>query len=189
MKIQPDHWLDTATRDPIPGGATMGNRRAVVIHFTGGATAKSSIEAMRERKLSVHFCIDRDGTIYQCRPCNMTAGHAGASRWKFPDGITRFGLNTCTIGIELANAGDNPDVGKKWSGLPLKKARHRNGGPPKEWEQFDPEQLESCFELCKVLVARYNLDAVLGHDDIAPERKNDPGPLFPMDKLRTACGF
>lgn len=190
MKITPDHWLDTATRDPIPGGLPMGKRRFLVIHFTGGAGAKSSIQALRERKLSAHFVIDRDGTIFQCRPCDTTCGHAGASRWTCPrSGLTFYGLNTCTIGIELANAGDNPAVASKWSDMPRLKLRHKNGGPLAEWEQYPKDQLAACEALSKLLVTRYNLDDLVGHDDIAPDRKNDPGPAFPMEKLRRACGF
>lgn len=190
MKITPYHWLDTATRDPIPGGALMGIRRFLVIHFTGGASAKSSIEALRERKLSAHFVIDRDGTIYQCRPCDRTASHAGSSQWTCPNSRATFhALNTCSIGIELANAGDNAEVAAKWSDLPRVKLRHKNGGPLAEWEQYPKVQLAACESLAKVLVDRYNLDDVVGHDDIAPNRKNDPGPAFPMEKLRMACGF
>ncbi len=193
MKITPDHWLDTATRDPIPGGAVMGIRRFLVIHFTSGASALSSIEFWRTKEAkgaSAHFVIDRDGTIYQCRPCDRTAGHAGSSQWKCPKtGHTYFALNTCTIGIELANAGDNAAVAAKWSDMPRVKLRHKNGGPLTEWEQYPKEQLAACEALSKVLVARYNLDDVVGHDDIAPDRKNDPGPAFPMEKLRKACGL
>lgn len=190
MNILHDHWLDSAIRDEIPGGAQMAIRRFLVIHFTGGASARSSINALRERKLSAHFVIDRDGTIYQCRPCDRTCGHAGASEWKDPKtGHTYFGLNSCSIGIELANAGDNAAVAAKWSDMPRVKLRHKNGGPLTEWEQYPKEQLAACEALAKVLVARYNLDDLVGHDDIAPDRKNDPGPAFPMGKLRQACGF
>lgn len=192
MKITPDHWLDTATREPIPGGAEMAIRRFLVIHFTAGATARSSIEYWRELNNGVcaHFVIDRDGTIYQCRPCDRTAGHAGASMWKCPKtGVTYHALNTCSIGIELANAGDNPKLAAKWSDLPRVKLRHKHGGPLCEWEQYPKEQLSACEALAKVLCERYNLDDVVGHDDIAPDRKNDPGPAFPMGKLRVACGF
>ena len=120
----------------------------------------------------------------------MTAGHAGASQWKDPKtGHTYFALNQCSLGIELANAGDDSKLGLKWSELPLKKARHKNGGPLVSWEQYPPSQLQSCFDLAKVLVARYNLDDVIGHEDIAPSRKNDPGPLFPMNKLRVEFGM
>jgi N-acetylmuramoyl-L-alanine amidase len=49
--------------------------------------------------------------------------------------------------------------------------------------------VKACTELAKALVERYNLDDVIGHEDIAKFRKNDPGPAFPMDALRLSCGF
>jgi N-acetylmuramoyl-L-alanine amidase len=187
MTITPDHWLTDARRLPLDGGNRMDTRRFLVIHFTSGATALSSINFWKSpeaKGASAHVIIDRDGTIYQCRPFNRTCGHAGVSRWK---GFA--GLNSCTIGIELANAGDNPTLARKWSKLPLVKARHENGGHEKEWEAYTPEQLAACEAVSKALVARYNLDDVVGHSHVAPTRKVDPGPAFPMQKLREACGF
>lgn len=187
MKITPDHWLDAAKRIPLEGGSPMGTRRFLVIHFTSGATALSSInfwKTTEAKGASAHIVIDRDGTIYQCRPFNRTCGHAGKSTWK---GFS--GLNSCSIGIELANAGDSEALAKRWTKLPLVTARHKNGGPVCGWEAYPPEQLAACEAVSKALVARYNLDDVVGHDDIAPSRKVDPGPAFPMEKLRQACGF
>lgn len=187
MNITPDHWIETAKREPLEGGSPMGTRRFLVIHFTSGATAKSSIEFWRSpeaKGASAHIVIDRDGTIYQCRPFNRTCGHAGKSSWK---GF--LGLNSCSIGIELANAGDDPALTKRWSNLPPVNARHKNGGPLCPWEAYTPEQLASCEAVSKAVVARYHLDDVVGHDDIAPARKVDPGPAFPMEALRVACGF
>jgi N-acetylmuramoyl-L-alanine amidase len=191
MKITADHWLEGALRRPIPGGSPMRIRRFLVIHFTSGATAESSIEFWRTpaaKGASAHIVIDRDGTVYQCRPFNMTCGHAGKSQWS--DGKRIFnGLNSCSIGIELANAGDNERLARRWSKFPPIEARHKNGGPLKKWEVYPVEQLAACEEVAKALVKRYNLDDVVGHDDIAPSRKNDPGPAFPMQALRVSCGF
>lgn len=192
MIIDDDHWAKNVKRQLIPGGAVMAIRRFLVIHFTAGATAQSSIDYWKQLGTGVcaHFVIDRDGTIYQCRPCNRTAGHAGSSRWKDPKtGITYIGLNSCAIGIELANAGDDPALARRWSKLPLVTARHKNGGPVAEWEAFPAEQIAACEALSQAVVTRYNLDDVVGHDDIAPNRKNDPGPAFPMQALRESCGF
>lgn len=190
VKIDADHWLDTAKRRLIPGGATMAIRRFLVIHFTAGASAGSSIDWWNQLHNGVcaHFIIERDGTIYQCRPCNRTAGHAGASQWKDPkSGITYHGLNSCAIGIELANGGDSYPA--KFSSLEPTQAAHKNGGPVMEWETYPAAQLAACEMLSKVLSDRYHLDDVVGHDDIAPNRKNDPGPAYPMQLLREACGF
>ena len=187
MTIDANHFLEGVKRDLLPGGAEMLVRRFLVIHFTSGASGQSSINfwKMPEAKgASAHLVIERDGTVIQCRPFNRTCGHAGKSRWKGFDG-----LNACSIGIELANAGDNAKLAAKWSKLPLFKARHKNGGPVTDWEAYPEEQLAACIQVAKALVARYKLDDVIGHDDIAPDRKNDPGPAFPMGRLREACGF
>lgn len=189
MKIRDDHWLESVIREELPGGVGMPTRRALVIHFTAGATAKSSIDWWRRSgAASAHIVIERDGTIYQCRPFNKTAGHAGISAWTDPNTGRRFtSLNHCTIGIELANGGDA--YPRKFSKLEPVRARHKHGGPEKEWECYPEEQLAACRELSRALVERYNLDDIVGHDDVSPGRKVDPGPAFPMDDLRRFCGF
>lgn len=187
MNITKDHWLEGAIRKPLSGGNSMPIRRFLVIHFTSGASAESSINFWKTpaaKGASAHIVIDRDGTIFQCRPFNMTCGHAGKSRWKGFEG-----LNTCSIGIELANAGDYSKLACKWTKLPLVRAKHKNGGPIQEWEAYPEAQMNACIEVSKALVERYNLDDVIGHEDIAPDRKNDPGPAFKMQELREACGF
>ncbi|MEQ1862013.1 MAG: N-acetylmuramoyl-L-alanine amidase [Chthoniobacteraceae bacterium] len=195
MKINPEHWLEGIRRDVIPGGSAMPRRRVLVIHFTSGATAKSSIAFWRTpaaKGASAHIVIDRDGTIYQCRPFNRTCGHAGVSRWRDPNdgGKLYVGVNGIGIGIELANAGNDPALASRWTRLPLVSAGHRNSpGEIERWEAYPAEQLAACTRVALALVTRYKLDDITGHDCIAPSRKNDPGPAFPMSELRTACGF
>ena len=187
MKIDTNHWLEGAVKRPLPGGSAMKVRRFLVIHFTSGASAESSINFWKQpaaKGASAHIVIDRDGTVYQCRPFNVTAGHAGVSEWK---GFKS--LNSCSIGIELANAGDDVALALKWSKFAPIVAKHKNGGKAQKWEAYPPEQLAACEEVAKALVARYKLDDVIGHEDIAPSRKNDPGPAFPMAALRVSCGF
>lgn len=177
----------------------MGNRRLLVIHFTSGKSAQSSIDFWKSpdaKGACAHIIIDRDGTIFQCRPFNKTAGHAGVSHWFDPAvKVRRDGCNAFSIGIELANAGDSVEgsVEKPHFGsFPIAaaiSARHKNGGPVTLWEVFPQAQLDACFELSKALFDRYHLDDVRGHDDIAPERKNDPGPAFPMEILREKLGL
>lgn len=193
MKITDDHWLEGATRILIKGGSPMNIRRFLVMHFTAGATALSSIrfwQTPAAQGASAHLVIDRDGTIYQCRPFNVTCGHAGVSSWVDPNTGKKYtGLNSCSIGIELANAGDNVTLAKKWSELPLAKNKHKNGGPVKEWEVYPVDQLMACKAASQAIVKRYNIDDLIGHEDIAPTRKNDPGPAFPMALMRGYCGF
>jgi N-acetylmuramoyl-L-alanine amidase len=193
MKIGADHFIEGVRRDLIVGGASMLVRRALVIHFTAGASGASSIAAMRERGVSAHLVIERDGTVVQCRAFNVTADHAGTSRWREPSSGTKFtGLNSCSIGIEIANAGGDAGAlawARKQPGFASIRARHRNGGPEQEWEAFSTAQLAAVFEAARALVLRYRLDDITGHDCIAPERKADPGPAFPMQLLREHCGF
>lgn len=196
FKVGDDHWLEGVARDPIPGGANMPIRRLLVIHFTAGATGKSSINFWKTpaaNGANAHIVIDRDGTVIQCRPFNRTCGHAGSSSWVDPNtGKGYTGLNSCSIGIELANAGNDSSAlswARKQKGFGSIRAKHKHGGPEMEWEKFPEAQLQACEEVSKALVARYNLNDIKGHDDVAPNRKNDPGPAFPMSALRRACGF
>ena len=77
---------------------------------------------------------------------------------------------------------------RRWS-TALVKARHKHGGPLTDWEAYPEPQITACIATARLLVARYHLDDLVGHDDIAPDRKNDPGPAFPMQRVREACGF
>jgi N-acetylmuramoyl-L-alanine amidase len=193
MKVSENHLLEGAKWEPIVGGSDMVLRRALVIHYTEGASAKSSIEHNRDVGLAAHLYIDRDGTIYQARPFSRKGAHAGISVWYDPNTELRYeGLNSCSIGIELANAGKNAGViewAKKHAGASVVKLKHRNGGAALEWEDYPTEQLTACFTAAKAIVLRYNLDDVTGHDCISPDRKEDPGPAFPMKELREFCGF
>lgn len=197
--IESNHILEEAKKRILSGGKPMPIRRAVVIHFTAGATAESSINfwkepAQKKNDIGAHIVIDRDGTIFQCRPFNLTISHAGASKWVNPNTGTPYtSCNGFTVGIELSNAGDSPQVIAIAKTLPgykgTIKAKHRNGGPVKTWEDYPQAQLDACFDVVKQLVERYNLDDITGHDCIAPSRKSDPGPAFPMQALREHCGF
>lgn len=186
MNVTQDHWLEGAARKPVPGGRGMPVRRYIVMHYTAGASAESSISWWKQpaaKGASAHVVIDRDGTVFQCRPFNMTAGHAGVSRWvDRTSGVEYKNLNSNSIGIELANGGDTYPT--KFSDLPPVKAKHRNGGPEREWEAYTPEQLAAAEAVCKAIYRRYHIDDVLGHDEIAPSRKTDPGPAFPMAAFR-----
>lgn len=187
-----DHWLDGVKREPFPGGEPF-TPECVVEHFTSGASGQSSIDFWRAQNNGVlaHLVIERDGTVIQCRPFNRTCGHAGVSRWVNPKtGVKRAGLNQYAIGIEIANAGDDSI---RWAqqqpGYSELRATHRNGGPSARWEAYPDAQIASVKAVTMALVAHYGLADVTGHDCIAPERKNDPGPAFPMEEIRAACGL
>lgn len=201
MKITPQHTLDIAQQQILSGGNPMMTRRFLVIHYTAGWSAQSSVDFWKTpaaRGANAHLVIDRDGSIIQCRRFNVTAGHAGASSWRDPKtGVLFRNLNHCSIGIELANSGDlganrfPPTTGSGLGGklVPQVKLRHKNGGRLTNWEEYDPRQIDVLQDVARLLCQRYKLDDLVGHDDIAPNRKVDPGPAFPMSMLRAYCGF
>ena len=199
------HLIDSLLKLPV-GSLTSGNlmaiRRVLVIHYTEGGAARTSWgwwqQAQNRRKdLGAHFLIERDGTTYQCRATNRTISHAGTSRWRDPKtGSLYRNLNSCSIGIELCNTGDQCDAIKGEEQLKgyagTITARHGNESPKgkmRKWEAYSPAQIQACIELAQTLVAFYHLDDVTGHDCIAPERKTDPGPACPIQQIREACGF
>ena len=192
--VSDDHWLDGATRLDYPQNEPkMSNRRFGIVHFTAGATAKSSVDFWKTsaaRGAEAHIIIDRDGTVYQVLPTDRQADHAGSSAWVDPNTGTRYtNLNSCSIGIELANGGNSDSLIRRYSSLPPVVARHQNGGPVENWEAYPKVQLDALERVARALTEKYNLDDWAGHDDIAPDRKNDPGPAFPMVEFREAIGF
>ncbi|MEO5914848.1 MAG: N-acetylmuramoyl-L-alanine amidase [Luteolibacter sp.] len=186
-----DHWLTGATRLKYPAGPEMRIRRFGIAHFTSGATALSSVDFWRSTDAhgaEAHVIIDRDGTIYQIRAFNQKADHAGESTWH-DQRTTYTWLNSCSIGIEFANGGDDASLIRRYSNLPPVVARHKNGGQITSWEAFPEVQILAGIAVFQAITKAYHLDDVVGHDDIAPRRKVDPGPAFPMQRLREACGF
>jgi len=178
---------------PDHGGAIT--PEAIVIHFTGAGKAAGSVDWLTRADdvyVSAHVVIDRDGSITQLIPFNFRAFHAGRSAWE-----GRASLNNWSIGIELANHGlcaEQPD-GRIFSAMKSEiprancvHAAHKHGGPATWWERFPDAQVEACAELCAALKATYPVRLVLGHDDVAPGRKVDPGPAFDMAALRTRLG-
>jgi N-acetylmuramoyl-L-alanine amidase len=184
-----------------PEGKAMPVRRVLIMHFTAGWSADSTVEWWRRPEAKgacAHLIIDRDGSLYQVRPFNQTAGHAGVSRWMDRNtGTMHRNLNHCAIGIELCNVGVLPrqvypvSMPKPLAGriIPFTELRHKHGGPKRKWEIFPEIQLETARQVADALVRRYQLDDVLGHDDVAPDRKEDPGPAFPMIAFRSSLGF
>jgi N-acetylmuramoyl-L-alanine amidase len=167
--------------------------RFLVLHYTAGSSAAGTVSwfCSPASHVSAHLVIARDGTITQMVPFNREAWHAGQSRWG-----SLSGLNRHSIGIELDNAGCLIRSGGKWVS-PLTRrsypdsdvtvAAHKNdppGTPPCGWHAYTPEQIEATLECGMALVNHYGLADVLGHDDIAPGRKRDPGPDFPLDSVR-----
>ena len=163
----------------------------LVMHYTAGASAESSIAWLtkKEAKSSAHLVIARDGVVTQLVPFNRRAWHAGTSRW-----AGRSNLNSISIGIELANAGKLRRRASGWAtdwGVSIAdddvvEAAHDNGGPVLGWQAYPTLQLESTLDVALVLSRHYRLRDMVGHDDIAPARKSDPGPAFPKAGFRAA---
>lgn len=178
-------------RSPNQGKGTI-VPKYLVIHYTGASSADSAINWFLNptAKASAHLVIGRDGTITQMVAFNRKAWHAGISRW---DGLGD--LNTHAIGIELANAGTLKKVGQRWQsrwGHPISEddvliARHKLDEEAAAWQTFPEVQLTAALHAATVLCRRYGLREVVGHEDIAPRRKRDPGPAFPMDAFAAAA--
>ena len=131
----------------------------VIIHYTGMQSEIESLKRLKNpnSKVSCHYFINRKGKIIQMVKDNRVAWHAGKSKWK-----NFINLNQNSLGIELENKG------------------HQYG-----YQNFSNLQIMSLINLCKKLKKKYKLNKrnFLGHSDIAPLRKIDPGEKFPWTKL------
>ena len=131
----------------------------VIIHYTGMQSEIESINRLKDKNslVSCHYLINRAGKVTLIVPENKVAWHAGKSKWKnFKD------LNKYSIGIELVNKG------------------HKFG-----YQNFTNLQIKCLIHICKRLKKKYNIKSsnFLGHSDIAPLRKIDPGEKFPWKSL------
>ena len=131
----------------------------VIFHYTGMVSEKKAIKRLTSKNSSVssHYFIKRDGTIVNMVPDKFIAWHAGVSCWK-----NHKNLNKRSIGIEIQNSG------------------HIN-----KFENFSMKQTKSLLLLTKILKKKYKIKSknFLGHSDIAPNRKKDPGEKFPWKYL------
>ena len=167
-----------------------GQPDTIIIHYTAGRDGESSAKYLVKDnvKASAHMVLDRSGHIYQLVPFNTVSWHAGKSSYN-----GRFGFNQFSIGIEIDNAGILEPVGdkfKSWFGKTYAaeeviKAKHRNESIERFWHTYTEEQINLTQEICELLMETYpTITAILGHEEISPDRKKDPGPAFPLDKLR-----
>jgi len=184
-----DHRLvgEGVTFRATPNHAGPLRPRYLVFHYTAGRSCASSVESLCTRKprdnASAHVVVGSDGRIVQLAPFNVITWHAGVSHW---DG--RIGLNSWSIGVEMDNAGRMERVGEKfvawfgkeYSASEVMLAEHKHGGGIRPWHVYPQAQLARANQLAELLVHHYALDDVLGHEDIARGRKQDPGPAFPL---------
>ncbi len=162
----------------------------LVMHYTAGTSYAGSVEWLcnPDARASAHLVIGRDGRVTQLVAFDRKAWHAGRSRW---DG--RSGVNGFSIGIELDNAGRLEGSEGRWSswqgaGIPDDEVvvrPHPADGIVSGWQAYPREQMEAAISIAALLVSKYDLRDVIGHEDIAPGRKVDPGPAFPMRSFRS----
>ena len=151
--------LPSPNHAPRPDGAIVD---VLVLHYTELPLQESLdilCDGAREHRVSSHYVLAEDGAAYRLVPEDRTAWHAGRSWWR-----GREALNTTSIGIEIVNLhGDRHD--------------------------YPPHQIAMLIELCKGILTRHPAIAprnVVGHSDIAPKRKIDPGLRFPWSTLAQA---
>jgi N-acetylmuramoyl-L-alanine amidase len=134
----------------------------LLLHYTGMKSAKEALDRLCDpsAKVSAHYTIDEDGTVYGHVPESRRAWHAGVGHWAGASDI-----NARSIGIELVNPG------------------HEFG-----YREFAGDQIASLTTLCHSILMRHPIPSwrVLGHSDVAPARKEDPGELFPWQQLAKA---
>ena len=148
--------LPSPNHDARPPGISPS---LLIIHYTGMASAPAAVARLRDpaAKVSAHYLIDEDGCVMDLVPEERRAWHAGVAGWRSLDDI-----NSHSIGIELVNPG------------------HEWGYRP-----FPGVQIAALTELAAAIRARHGMppEGVLGHSDVAPGRKTDPGELFPWADL------
>ncbi|WP_426690257.1 N-acetylmuramoyl-L-alanine amidase [Rhodanobacter ginsengiterrae] len=134
----------------------------IVLHFTNQHSVQESLDTLRTKNsggpVSSHYLVGADGHIYQLVSDQLRAWHGGSGRWG-----TITDINSASIGIELDNDGATP---------------------------FAQPQIDSLLHLLADLTERLHIPRtqIVGHEDFAPGRKDDPGPLFPWQQL-AAAGF
>lgn len=161
--FEPDHAGAEVIASPNRNERRDGRSPDILLlHYTGMESARGALDWLtrEESQVSSHYFAFEDGRILQLVPEAGRAWHAGKSFWKGETDI-----NSASIGIEIANAG------------------HPGGLP-----DFPDVQIEAVIKLCRGIIQRWNIppERVLGHSDVAPVRKVDPGEKFPWDRLAKA---
>ena len=159
---EPHGPLQRVTAVPLP--SPNHDERAlpvsmIVLHYTGMPDCQGALDRLTspEAKVSAHYCIDEDGTVYQLVAEERRAWHAGRSYWRGTRDV-----NSASVGIEIVNPG------------------HEFG-----YREFPDEQIAALIPLVAGIKDRHGIGRgnVVGHSDIAPCRKDDPGELFPWEAL------
>ncbi len=164
MTVAPDSplatlWCPSPNREVRAGGSIPD---MLVLHYTGMETAEAALDWLtrQESKVSCHYLVDEEGRVAQLVPEAERAWHAGQSAW-----AGETDLNSCSIGIEIHNPGHDFD-----------------------YSDFPEAQMQAVEALCLDIFGRQAIspERVLGHSDIAPGRKRDPGEKFDWARLARA---
>jgi N-acetylmuramoyl-L-alanine amidase len=149
-------------RSPNHDERRLGDPDMLILHYTGMASAAAALDRLCDpaARVSAHYVVEEEGAVWRLVAEERRAWHAGESGW-----LGRRDINAHSIGIEIVNPG------------------HEFGYRP-----FPPAQIAAVEELCRDIGARWHIPArlVLGHSDVAPHRKQDPGELFPWARLAGA---
>ncbi|MBW5798897.1 N-acetylmuramoyl-L-alanine amidase [Halomonas elongata] len=152
-----------------PSSAHDSRVRQLILHYTHEDEA-TSLSILTGPRVSSHYLLPvpaRQGEhrVYQLVDESRRAWHAGASHWR-----GQSGLNATSIGIEIVNAGPE------------------RGADQRRWAPYPDAQIDTLIALLRDIAARHDIapDDILGHADVAPERKVDPGPAFPWKRLHEA---
>jgi N-acetylmuramoyl-L-alanine amidase len=160
----------------------------VILHYTASGDSESAITHLCDpaKEVSAHLVVSRSGEVTQLVPFNVIAWHAGKSVWN-----ERKSLNQYSIGIEIENAGYLEKkstwyeswFGGRYSESEVYVVDTEKDESKKYWHRYTDNQIEVVTELCHLLRDRYLIKEILGHSDVSPGRKVDPGPAFPMNIL------
>lgn len=173
----------------IEGSDAMGGSldpTFIVMHYTAGLTTESAVQTFcaPQSKVSAHLVIGREGDVVQCVPFNRQAWHAGRSKWG-----NVIGLNRASIGIELVSAGKLDRQGSHWVTWFGKRidpdevfVDHAGHG----WHAYTELQIETARTVCQDLMAVYDIQDILGHEEVSPGRKIDPGPALRLSSFKAS---
>ena len=174
---------------------------AIILHFTAGATLAGTLRwfANPKARVSAHYVVGRDGQVVQMVQEHEKAWHAGVASL---EGDPR--VNSVSIGIELVNWGELKKSGELdfycWPeeftrrydidkfGMPEAFDKYVDGKLTRTyWAPYPEAQLSAVIKLCQEIAQRYQditPERILGHEDVSPTRKNDPGPALDIGRIR-----
>jgi len=192
------HKLTDAEFIQSPNGGDQITPSILVMHYTAGYDAESAINTFQSRasEVSAHLILDTDAAITQMMPFNKKAWHAGPSRFG-----GRKNLNSHSIGFEFVNIGFLRKTAKGLVDAYGRKVDEdrfddyviapnpRVGSGEFWWPVYPQEQIEAGIEAAKAIIAQYNIEAIVTHEEIDTRGwKTDPGPAFPMKQFKALLG-